>query len=190
MRQERLGIRAAVGARVCYVSPLIQMLARQHGFRRRQADLVAGLLLQCRRGQRQRGGLGETVYFRRANDVLERGRCPQKRGAGLGGGMPLAQLVFQIQLREVAHRFINDGSVRGGINGALVVVNQAQGGGLTAAGRQRRGAAFRFRLHRNGNVVPQRGRDFEPHQHVQRLSGNLRMDCIHVEQLRRLNGAL
>ena len=37
---------------------------------------------------------------------------------------------------------------------------------------------------------PQRRRDFESDQHVQRLAGNLRVHRVHVERLRGLNGAL
>ena len=89
-----------------------------------------------------------------------------------------------MQLGEVAHGFVDHGPGCG-VNGALVVVNQAQGGGLAAAGRQR---GTRTRTH--ANMAPQRGRYFEPHQHVQRLARDLRVHGVHVEQLRRLDGAL
>ena len=127
-----------------------------------------------------RGRLGKRAHLGRANDVLKCGGCQQECGAGFGGIVPFAQLVFQIQFGEVAHGFINDGSLGCGVNGALVVVNQAEGGGLAAPGRQRRAL----------NMGPQRGRDFKTDQHVQGLAGDLRVHGVHVEQLRRLNGAL
>ena len=111
--------------------------------------------------------------------MLEFGGCEQECGAGFGGIVPLAELVFQIQLGEVARGVKNDGSLGGGVNGALVVVNEAQGGGLTSPGRQRRAL----------NMGPQSGRDFESDQHVQRLAGDLRVHGVHAERLRRLNGA-
>ena len=182
MLQKRRRIRAAVGARIRDVPPLIQVLAGQHGVGRRKVELVAGLLLQRGRGERQRRGLDKRAHIGRMNHVLKRGGRVQECGASFRGVVPLAEVVLQIQLGEVADRFKHRAPV-GGVNGALVVVNEAQGGRLTAAGRERGASASR-------HVGPQRGRDFETDQHVQRLAGDLRVHGVHVERLRGLDGAL
>ena len=116
--------------------------------------------------------------------MLKCGRRVQEFGAGFRRVVPLVQIVFQIQFGEVTHRVVNNGPLGGSIDRALVVINEAQGGSLAAAGRQRRA------LNMGVNVAPQRGRDLESDQHVQRLAGDLRVHCVHVEQLRRLDGAL
>ena len=51
---------------------------------------------------------------------------------------------------------------------------------MTTSGRQRG----------TGQMAPQRGCDFKAHQHVQCLTGDLRVHGVHVEQLRRLDGPL
>ena len=130
--QERHRVCAAVGPRIRDVSSLIQMLTRQHGVGGGQVQFVAGLLLQCARGQRQRRWFRKRAHLGRTNDVLKFGGCQQECGAGFGSSVPSVQLVFQIHFGEIAHCFIHNGALGCGINGALVVVNEAQGRGLAA----------------------------------------------------------
>ena len=181
--QERHRICAAVGTRIRDVSALIQVLARGHGVGGGQIEFVAGLLLQRARGERQRGCLDKATCFWRANDVLKCSGGVQECGAGFGGSMPLAELVLQIQLGEVAHGFKHR-ALLSRVNIPLVIVNDAQCGGLAAASGQRGTRTG------HTNMVPKCGRDFESDQHVQRLAGDLRVHGVHVEQLRRLDGAL